>query len=183
MHKDSSSMIKGAAMGLAAANRPQADNAPNTVVLLGCQVYHGKPSLMLQGRIEAAYDYLTAHPNAVCITTGGLDRHSEPFTEAGCAARELIAMGIAPERVWIEDQARNTRENVDYSRALIRQRTGENVDKLGIVTSEYHLYRAGLFARQQGVEPVGIPARTSKAYLFVDYFLREILAVWYYTIF
>ena len=42
------------AMGLAAANRPQADNAPNTVVLLGCQVYHGKPSLMLQGRIEAA---------------------------------------------------------------------------------------------------------------------------------
>lgn len=49
------------------------------------------------------------------------------------------------------------------------------MDKLGIVTSEYHLYRAGLFARQQGVEPVGIPAKTSKAYLFVDYFLREIL--------
>lgn len=61
------------AMGLAAANRPQADNAPNTVVLLGCQVYHGKPSLMLQGRIEAAYDYLTAHPDASGIPTGTPD--------------------------------------------------------------------------------------------------------------
>ena len=123
-----------------------------------------------------------AHPEAVAIGTG-VQGKWEDISEGECIYRELTAMGIAPERVWVEDQARNTRENVEYSRALIRQRTGEDVDKLGIVTSEYHLYRAGLFARQQGVEPVGIPAKTSKAYLFVDYFLREILAVWYYTIF
>ena len=68
-------------MGLAAADRPAEDDAPGTVVLLGCQVYNGKPSMMLQGRIEAAYAYLTAHPDAVCVTTGGLDSRSEPVTE------------------------------------------------------------------------------------------------------
>ena len=37
-----------AVMGLAAANRPSGDAAPGTVVLLGCQVYHGRPSMMLR---------------------------------------------------------------------------------------------------------------------------------------
>ena len=81
-------------MGLAAANRPpDTADAPQTVVLLGCQVYHGRPSMMLRGRIEAAYSYLLAHPDAVCVTTGGLDSRDEPYTEGGCAARELIAEG------------------------------------------------------------------------------------------
>ena len=92
-------------MGVAAADRPSGDDAPDTVVLLGCQVYNGQPSMMLRGRIQAAYDYLTAHPQAVCITTGGLDRSSETVTEGGCARRELIAMGIAPERVYAEEPA------------------------------------------------------------------------------
>ena len=82
-------------MGLAAADRPSGDDAPETVVLLGCQVYNGRPSMMLQNRIEAAYEYLTAHPDAVCVTTGGRDNSNETVTEGGCAARELMAMGIA----------------------------------------------------------------------------------------
>ena len=152
------------------------------ILVLGAGVNGTVPSTSLKDRIQAAYAYLVAHPEAVAIGTG-VQGKWEDISEGECIYRELTAMGIAPERVWVEDQARNTRENIEYSRALIRQRTGEDVDKLGIVTSEYHLYRAGLFTRQQGVEPVGIPAKTTKAYLFVDYFLREILAVWYYTIF
>ena len=51
-------------MAAAAGNRPAAD-APCTVVVLGCQVLEdGRPSLMLQGRVQAAYDYLAAHPGA-----------------------------------------------------------------------------------------------------------------------
>ena len=51
-------------MAQSAAHRPTGDT-PCTVVVLGCQVYpDGHPSLMLQNRIHAAYDYLTAHPEA-----------------------------------------------------------------------------------------------------------------------
>lgn len=159
-----------------------ADTDCKYILILGAGVDGTKPSTSLKDRLRAAYDYLVAHPEAVAIGTG-VQGSGEDISEGECIYRELVAMGIAPERVWVEDQARNTRENIEYSRALIRQRTGEDVDKLGIVTSEYHLYRAELFARQQGVEPVGIPAKTSKGYLFANYFLREILAVWYYTIF
>ena len=162
------------AMGLAAANRPQADNAPNTVVLLGCQVYHGKPSLMLQGRIEAAYDYLTAHPNAVCITTGGLDRHSEPFTEAGCAARELIAMGIAPERIYAEEKSFDTRENLQFAAAIIREHGLDT--HVAIASDNFHQLRGQLFARQAGLDPKSAGC-FSPWFLGAGYACREVVGV------
>ena len=162
------------AMGLAAANRPQADNAPNTVVLLGCQVYHGKPSLMLQGRIEAAYDYLTAHPDAVCITTGGLDRHSEPFTEAGCAARELIAMGIAPERIYAEEKSFDTRENLLFAAAIIREHGLDT--HVAIASDNFHQLRGQLFARQAGLDPKSAGC-FSPWFLGAGYACREVVGV------
>ena len=162
------------AMGLAAANRPQADNAPNTVVLLGCQVYHGKPSLMLQGRIEAAYDYLTAHPDAVCITTGGLDRHSEPFTEAGCAARELIAMGIAPERIYAEEKSFDTRENLQFAAAIIREHGLDT--HVAIASDNFHQLRGQLFARQAGLDPKSAGC-FSPWFLGAGYACREVVGV------
>ena len=162
------------AMGLAAANRPQADNAPNTVVLLGCQVYHGKPSLMLQGRIEAAFDYLTAHPDAVCITTGGLDRHSEPFTEAGCAARELIAMGIAPERIYAEEKSFDTRENLQFAAAIIREHGLDT--HVAIASDNFHQLRGQLFARQAGLDPKSAGC-FSPWFLGAGYACREIVGV------
>ena len=46
-------------MAQAALDRPS-DDAPRTVVVLGCQVFpDGHPSLMLRGRIQAACDYLS----------------------------------------------------------------------------------------------------------------------------
>ena len=162
------------AMGLAAANRPQADNAPNTVVLLGCQVYHGKPSLMLQGRIEAAFDYLTAHPDAVCITTGGLDRHSELFTEAGCAARELIAMGIAPERIYAEEKSFDTRENLQFAAAIIREHGLDT--HVAIASDNFHQLRGQLFARQAGLDSKSAGC-FSPWFLGAGYACREVVGV------
>lgn len=58
-------------MAMAAADRP-ADGQDCTVVVLGCQVFpDGHPSLMLRGRINAAYDYLTAHPDACASPPAG----------------------------------------------------------------------------------------------------------------
>ncbi len=165
-------------MGLAAADRPTGDDAPGTVVLLGCQVYNGRPSMMLQGRIEAAYDYLTAHPDAVCVTTGGLDSRAEPVTEGACAQQELIAMGIAPERVYAEEKSFDTRENLLFAAEIIR---ANGLDTHVVIASDnFHQYRGQLFARQAGLE-----ARSagcfSPWFLGPGYACREvvgILATW-----
>lgn len=108
-------------MAMAAADRP-ADGQDCTVVVLGCQVFpDGHPSLMLRGRISAAYDYLTAHPDALCVASGG-QNGSEPISEAQCIRDTLVSMGIAPERILLEDQSASTEENLAFSAALLREK-------------------------------------------------------------
>lgn len=167
-----------AVMGAAAADHPRGDDAPETVVLLGCQVYHGRPSMMLQGRIDAAYGYLTAHPKAVCVTTGGLDRTSETLTEGGCAAQTLIAMGIAPERIYAEEKSFDTRENLLFAAEIIKE-NGLSAHVV-IASDNFHQYRGQLFARQAGLEAQSAGC-FSPWFLGAGYACREavgILATW-----
>ena len=105
-------------MAACAAHRP-AEGQDCTVVVLGCQVFpDGRPSLMLQGRIDAAYDYLTAHPDAVCIASGG-QNGSEPISEALCIRDALVDRGIDPSRILLEDASRSTEENLAFSARLM----------------------------------------------------------------
>lgn len=151
------------------------------VIVLGAGVNGSVPSLSLRQRIDAAYEYLAAHPDTICVVSGG-QGNNEDISEAECMFRELTAMGIQPERVWMEDKATSTRENLRLSLALIEERTGNRPDTIGLISSEYHLFRAGLLAQDEGVTAVGIPATTSWITLRVNYFLREIVAVWAYWI-
>jgi uncharacterized SAM-binding protein YcdF (DUF218 family) len=96
--------------------------------------------------------------------------------------RELTAMGIEADRVWMEDKATSTRENLRFSLALIQERTGNRPETVGLISSEYHLFRAGLLAEDEGVTAIGIPAETSWISLRINYFLREIAGVWAYWI-
>lgn len=163
------------------ASRGQPDASCAYVVVLGAGVNGTEPSMSLRDRLNGAYGYLTAHPNAVCVVSGGKG-DGENISEAQCMYNELTAMGIDSERIWMEDQASNTRENLQFSLDLIEDRTGQRPTQIGLVTSEYHLYRAGLFAREQNVTSYGIPAKTGWISLRINYFLREIVAVWYYCI-
>ena len=152
------------------------------LLVLGAKVNPHGPSLTLRNRINAAYGYLTAHPDSIAILSGG-QGPDEPMTEALCMYNELVAMGIAPERLWMEDQSTNTWENMKFSRTMLEENTGRIPEKIALLSSEFHLFRAQLFARSFGFDTVGVPAATRLPFLKVNYFLREAVAVWYYLIF
>ena len=95
----------------------------------------------------------------------------------------LTAMGIEKDRIWMEEKATSTWENLRFSLDLIEEKTGSRPAKIGVLSSEYHLYRAGLFAKACGVEFIGVPARTTNPVLMVNYFLREVAGVWHFYIF
>ena len=78
----------------------------------------------------------------------------------------------------MEEKATSTWENIRFSLDLIEEKTGQRPKTAGIVSNEFHLYRAGLIAKRQQLTGVGIPAETSWVSLRVNYFLREIVAVW-----
>ena len=151
------------------------------LLVLGAKVRMDGPSLSLQNRIDAAYDYLAAHPDTIAILSGGKGG-DEPVTEAACMYDRLVTRGIDPARLWKEEKATSTWENLKFTLDLIEEKTGTRPGKLGVISSEYHLFRASLFAKEHGVEFVGIPARTTILSLKVNYFLREVAGVWHYIL-
>ena len=151
------------------------------MVVLGAKVRSDGPSVSLWDRIHGAADYLESHPDTIAIVSGGQGA-DEPMTEAKAMYDELIALGIDPDRVWLEENATSTWENLTFALDLIEEKTGERPPKLGILSSEYHLFRAKLFAKECGVEAVGIPARTSRLSQKINHFMREVAGVWHYLI-
>ena len=163
------------------AGKGNAETACDYIVVLGAQVNPNGPSMSLQERIDAAYDYMTRHSNTVAILSGGKGAN-EHIPEALCMYQALIGKGIAAERLIMEDRSTSTWENLAFSLDIIRQRTGSRPETVGVVSSEYHLYRAGLQAKEHGLTIVGIPAKTGTFPRYLHYFIREIAGVWYYII-
>jgi len=151
------------------------------MVVLGAKVNRDGPSVSLWDRICGAYEYMEEHPDVIAVVSGGQGT-DEPITEAECMYRELVMLGIDPKRIWIEDEAASTWENMQFTLNLIEEKTGVRPAKLGVLSSEYHLFRASLFARACDVEFVGIPARTSRASQMINHFMREVAGVWHYIL-
>jgi len=157
------------------------DEPVDYMVVLGAKVNPNGPSVSLWDRICGAFEYLEANPEVICIVSGG-QGSDEPITEAECMYRELVSLGIDPKRIWIEDEATSTWENLNFTLDLIEEKTGKRPEKLGVLSSEYHLFRASLFARACHVEFVGIPARTSRVAQKFNHFMREVAGVWHYLL-
>ena len=163
------------------AAHPSEPASCDYIVVLGAGVRGTVPSLSLKERIHAAYDYLSVHPTAVAVLSDGQGPREE-ITEAACMYRDLTKMGIDGNRLLLEENSTSTMENLTFSLDVLEEATGTRPAKIGIVSSEYHIFRAKQFAKSLDLEPVGIPAKTSWVSLRINYYLREIAAVWKYLV-
>lgn len=164
---------------LVCASKAPTDNA--TAVVLGAQVKSYGPSVMLRARIDAAYDYLEENPDTAAVVTGG-QGSDEPMSEGKCMYDELTAYGILPDRVYVEDRAEDTTQNLKYSMQIISE---ENLNgDIAIVTDGFHQLRARLIAFQLGIEgDIGaVNADTSPLY-FPTFTVREWFALPYQLLF
>ena len=129
------------------------------IVVLGAQVRPDGPSVVLNYRLVAALDYLNANPGTKCIVSGA-QGSNEPCTEAFAMKEYLVSHGIAPSRIITEEQAVNTRQNIEYSKVLIPKGA-----KTGIVTNRFHMRRALYLCKKCGLENVcPINAHSIKLY-------------------
>ncbi len=147
--------------------RTDTDAHPDAIIVLGAGVNGSTPSLSMCNRLDAAL-----------VVSGG-QGEGEDITEAKAMADYLTAHGIDSARIVQEDQSRTTRENLENSFAILRARGYDPANGVGIVTSEYHLYRAKRMVRALGAEPVGIAAETTLPTMRVNYFIREAFAAAY----
>ncbi len=156
---------------------PKSDSPP-VVVVLGCQVLNGQPSMLLSERINTAYEYLSAHPESPCIVSGG-QGPDEIMSEAKCMYDELIRMGISPDRLYMEDRSTTTRENLAFSKEIMeREDLGDTVV---LVTNSWHEFRAQLIAGSLDI-PCGTEGAGTPVWLLPCNYLRELYAILYQVV-
>ena len=133
----------------------QGEPGLDCIVVLGAQIRpDGSPSGVLQYRLEAAYTYLQDNPRTRCIVSGG-QGPNEPCSEADGMADYLESRGIAAERIMREDRSLNTQQNIQNSMAFLDAES----DRVGIVTNDFHIFRATRIAQKAGIQHVcGIAA-------------------------
>ncbi|MBD5162101.1 MAG: YdcF family protein [Oscillibacter sp.] len=152
------------------------DETPVTaVIVLGAGVNGRSPSLSLWTRLEAALAYVQDRPGVPIIVSGSQGQ-GEDISEARCMADWLIARGVEPERVWLEEQADNTRENIWYSLAMLSERGMDTTANIAVVSSDYHLCRASMYMVDNMVP---VAARMPARYwpLTLNYYVREAFGV------
>lgn len=99
-------------------------------------------------RAEAALDlYDDGCLNKILVSGGyGVISRARHETEAKIAHDFLINYGVLDRDILIEDRAKNTRENVAFSHAILRSSGYTDNTAYVIITSDFHIKRAvGLF--------------------------------------
>lgn len=140
------------------------------IIVLGAQVREDGPSAVLKYRLDKAVAYLSENPDTVCIVSGGQGKN-EPYPEAEGMAAYLEENGIDGGRILLESESKTTAENMKNSRRLIPEDA-----TVGIVTNDFHMFRALQIAKKQGIDnPRGIAA-DSTAYYLPNNMLREYFA-------
>lgn len=146
------------------------------IVVLGAKVNGTQPSGSLRNRIRVGIEYLNDNPDAIAVLSGG-QGPDEGISEAQCMYQNMLAAGIDPGRLILEEQSTDTAENLRNSRALIPDGA-----QVGIVTNNFHIFRALALARNMDWEEVhGVPVATS-LFSLPHYLMREFVGVVYETV-
>lgn len=144
-----------------------------TIVVMGCQVKNGMPSLTLANRLEEAYKQLEKYPNSVCVVTGGLSS-GEPMSEAEVMYNYLAEKGIDKNRIIMEDKSTSTDENIKFTSEIIKDM---NLSKDIIITTDnYHQFRSAQYAKRYNLNPYSAPSKSLYG-IAGSYYIRELFAM------
>ena len=156
------------------------DKAENVILLGGGIDKDGKLPKSVMTRVEKTAEYLNAHPQSICVVTGGTLKWL-PFAEAPELKNQLVNKGVAPERILVEDQAKDTIQNFQFSCKMLAEYKGQSLQEVletptAVVTNCFHLRRSERLARRMGFTNIkGIPAKCPAIYVPQNY-VREICA-------
>lgn len=149
------------------AGREKQDPDCDFIIVLGSKLAKGAPTATLNERIGRALGYLKDHPKTLAILSGGNG-------EAQAMFDALTAAGISENRLILEGKSTSTWQNLKYSLPMAEDKT------VGIVSSDYHLFRAKLYIKEDKIALIG--AKTKDFPRWAHNFCREIAGVWHYFI-
>ncbi|MGN1277279.1 MAG: YdcF family protein [Floccifex sp.] len=138
------------------------------IVVLGSGILGTKVTPLLASRIDKGIELYNKNPNSILIFSGG-QGPGEDIPEAQAMANYAYEKGIDPSRILLENQSRNTHENLLFSFALM-----DNPKKVAIVSTSYHVFRALILAKKENLKCIGFGSKT-KWYFTFNALIREFI--------
>ena len=131
-----------------------------------------RPSRALKLRLEKATQEWERCGKPILLLSGG-QGDGESITEAECMKRFLVEKGIPEDKMILEDESVSTMENLQFCARL----SDCKEKKTGIVSNNFHVYRALKLAKKQGYQDVcGVAAGSDWRYQ-IHYMVREAFAL------
>ena len=171
-------MIGAIAAGLIAAfYEPEPDK--DIVIILGYSLKEGESAEeVMKGRADRAIEFRKKQlretgKDLVFITSGGKGT-DETVSESRFMRDHLVRQGIPEDIIVEEDQSTTTHENMRFSKKKIQEINPQA--KVAFSTTNYHVFRSGLYARREKIRAVGMGAKT-KWYFWPNASVREFAGI------
>jgi uncharacterized SAM-binding protein YcdF (DUF218 family) len=157
------------------ASRQDDARPAEAIIVLGAAQYDGRPSNVLQARLDHAADLYDRKLAPVIVVTGG-GQPGDRFTEAGASAKYLEGKGIPADAIELETTSTNSRDELAAAARFLHR---QGIDDVVLVSDGFHAYRIDAIADEVGLKAHVSPTSTSPVRGFDELRaeLRETVAV------
>jgi vancomycin permeability regulator SanA len=151
----------------------------DAIIVLGAAQFDGRPSDVLQARLDRAFELWQLRTARKVITTGS-NQPGDRTTEAQTGRRYLLSKGMSRASVIAVAKGTNT---LDSLRAVDHRLKDLDATRVTVVTDPAHMVRSLIIVRDMGYEAFGAPTRSGAgSKLSLSYVTRETAAVLRYLL-
>jgi uncharacterized SAM-binding protein YcdF (DUF218 family) len=155
---------------LLVGNRDSAQRA-DAIVVLGAAQYAGRPSPVLEARLDHAIRLYRRGIAPKLIVTGG-KAAGDITSEAETSARYARRNGVPASAILLEDESRSTTEQMH---AVARMARSRELASVVLVSDRFHMLRLLLTAWKLNLKAYGSPTRSSPISLTDSAGIRYVL--------
>lgn len=129
----------------------------DAIVVLGAAQYDGRPSPVLQARLDHALALYKAGYAPLIVVTGGREP-GDRFTEAETGREYLAGHGVPVGAILLENTGRDSWQSMQGMAALLRPR---HLTRVLLVSDGFHLFRLKKMAHDLGLTAYASADRNS----------------------
>ena len=157
------------------ASRRDETREVQAIVVFGAAQYDGRPSPVLEARLDhAASLYEDGYAQLIAVTGGR--QEGDRFTEATASANYLTSRGVPQEAILREVSGENSWESLAAAAAFLADR---DIHRVLLVSDPFHAARTEAMADELGLEAYSSPTRSSpiRGFSEVPHLAKETFAV------
>jgi uncharacterized SAM-binding protein YcdF (DUF218 family) len=157
----------------------------DAIVVLGAAQYGGRPSPVLQARLDHALALWDKRRAPRIVFTGGR-REGDVISEAAAGRRFALRRGVPPHSILMEAAGRTTLASMHGAAVLLKRADSSHEPmpshpRVLLVSDPFHMLRLDVLARLHGLTPLPSPTRTSpisaRPWVALEYTVRESFAL------